>query len=86
MRAYIKNLMKCKTLDIPHSYYSVLGVTETMFNYRASITNFKYCFDNGCSFISKGTTIGREQNKTSPEDAIYGNIVWGSCMETKNCK
>ena len=51
-----------------------------------SVVNFRFCFDNGCSMISKGMLEGREPNPTSPKDAIYGNIIWASCMETKNCK
>ena len=64
----------------------MLGQTDNSFNYHMSVMNFRFCFDNGCSMISKGMIKGREPNPTSATDAIYGNIVWGSCMETKNCK
>ena len=82
---YIMALMKCKKVTIPHSYYSSLGVQDNLFNNRASVENFRQCFENGCSMITKGLIEGRAP-KTGPDDGIYGNIVWGSCMETKNCK
>ena len=83
IRAYIRNRIHCERYDMPHSYYSNLGVLPLDQNYDKSIENMKFCFSKGCSFVTKGLQDGRGLYEMPT--GIYGNIQWGECMETRAC-